>query len=180
MANVKRPFQPVWKGRLLCNYPDLVGWKTYGVQDLINPLFCDDFLTTISINNLFLVMLLCNFTGVKKANTMSKQWVSRPAVMRLAWRLYRENKRQLAFGACMVAAWKVLRLNAALQHGLVRFSFQKLNGEVREAVGTLRSDLFVVPPKTTDRPEFLTVVRYFDLDKNAIRSFRAERILRVA
>ena len=100
--------------------------------------------------------------------------------MLLAWQLYRANKGQIHFGQCIVAAWKVLRLNAALQEGLVRFSFQKMNGEVREAVGTLKPDLFTAPPKGTDRVEYMTLVRYYDVEKNAIRSFRAERIIQVA
>lgn len=112
---------------------------------------------------------------------MKNYEANRSIAMRLAWRLYRENRGQVALGHCIVAAWKVLRLNAALQEGLVRFTFRKMNGEVREAVGTLKSDLFVAtPPKVTERPEYLTHVRYFDVEKNAIRSFRAERLLQVA
>jgi hypothetical protein len=112
---------------------------------------------------------------------MKRYDLNRSIAMLLAWRIYRSNNGQVSFGQCMVSAWKVLRLNAALQEGLVRFTFQKVNGEVREAVGTLKADLFVAtPPKATDRPEFMTLVRYYDVEKNAIRSFRAERLIQVA
>lgn len=111
---------------------------------------------------------------------MNSNYLSHSAVMRLAWRLYEHNKRAIRLGDCMAAAHKVLRLNEAMQHGLVRFTFQKINGEVRNAIGTLRPDLFVAPPPTVEEPEGLTLVRYYDVEKNGIRSFRAERIVRVA
>ncbi len=103
----------------------------------------------------------------------------RAEVMRLAWAIRRKTPG-LDFGAAEEAAWKVLRLHTALQYGSVRFSFRKENGEVREAVGTLRADLFVQPPKPVERTERLTLMRYYDVEKNAIRSFRADRIVQVA
>lgn len=51
---------------------------------------------------------------------------------------------------------------------------------MREACGTLNPDLFQYEHKGSDRAESPTAIKYFDLDKNAWRSFRAERILKVA
>lgn len=105
--------------------------------------------------------------------------LNRSEVMNLAWALQQKNP-DLSRAAAEMAASKVLRLYHALQQGSVRFTFQKQNGEIRQAVGTLRPDLFVKPPKSIEQPEYLTVLRYYDMEKDAIRSFRAERILQVA
>lgn len=108
-----------------------------------------------------------------------KQQIKRSEVLLMAWAIRRQNQF-LTWGQCQAQAWKVIRLRAALRVGVASFTFQKNDGEVREAKGTLNAQLFQYEHKGTDRSESLTVVKYFDLDKNAWRSFRAERILTVA
>lgn len=108
-----------------------------------------------------------------------KQQISRSEVLTMAHAIRRQNQF-LTWGQCQAQAWKVARLRSALRAGATRFTFQKQDGEVREALGTLNNSLFQYEHKGTDRAECPTVVKYFDLDKNAWRSFRAERILQVA
>jgi hypothetical protein len=110
---------------------------------------------------------------------MKRHHINRSQAMVMAWILHRQSP-QLSFGQCMAAAWKTLRLYAALRDGTVRFSFRKENGELRQALGTLVPDLFVAPPKNSDYLEGMTLVRYFDVEKNAIRSCRADRLVQVA
>lgn len=108
-----------------------------------------------------------------------KQPFTRSEVLSLAWAIRRQNQF-LAWGQCQAQAWQVVRLRAALRAGATRFTFQKQDGEVREAYGTLNPALFQYEAKGSDRAENLTAIKYYDLDKQAWRSFRAERILRVA
>ena len=108
-----------------------------------------------------------------------KQQINRSEVLTLAHAIRRQNQF-LTWGQCQAQAWQVVRLRAALRAGATRFTFQKQDGEVREAYGTLNTALFQYDYKGTDRAESPTAIRYFDLDKNAWRSFRAERILQVA
>ena len=110
---------------------------------------------------------------------MSKSKINRSDVMKLAWAIRRKNP-VTSLADCQVAAWKVILLYQALRKGSVRFTFQKQNGEVRQAIGTLKPDMFVQPPKTTEQSTLLTVVRYYDMEKNAIRSFRADQLMQVA
>ena len=110
---------------------------------------------------------------------MSKFKFNRSEVMKLAWAIRRKNPA-LSLAHCQVAAWKVLLLQQALRKGSVRFSFQKRNGEVRRAIGTLKPDMFIQPPRSTEVSTQLILVRYYDMEKNAIRSFRADQILQVA
>lgn len=104
---------------------------------------------------------------------------NRSEILTLAWTIYRQNQF-LTFGQCQASAWKVAKLRVALRAGETRFTFQKTDGEVRTAVGTLNTSLFTYQHKGTDRAESVAVVKYFDLDKKAWRSFRAERILSIA
>ncbi|MEI6410270.1 MAG: SH3 beta-barrel fold-containing protein [Bacteroidota bacterium] len=108
-----------------------------------------------------------------------KQQINRSEVLKMAHAIRRQNQF-LTWGQCQAQAWKVARLRAALRTGATRFTFQKQDGEVREAYGTLNSELFQYDHKGSDRAESPTAIKYFDLEKNAWRSFRAERILQVA
>lgn len=103
----------------------------------------------------------------------------RSEVLTLAHAIRRQNSF-LTFGQCQVQAWKVVRLRSALHAGAVRFTFQKQDGQVRTAFGTLNQDLFNYTSKGAERNHSATVIKYYDLEKSAFRSFRAERILQVA
>lgn len=108
-----------------------------------------------------------------------KNQVSRKEVMTLAWQIKRQNQF-LTFGQAQRQAWQVCRLQTALRAGAVRFTFQKNDGEVREAYGTTNTALFTYTYKGEERAPAPCQIKYFDLEKSAWRSFRAERILSVA
>ncbi len=108
-----------------------------------------------------------------------KQQINRSEVLTLAHAIRRENA-SLSWGTCQRSAWKAARLRAALRTGPARFTFTKETGEVREALGTLNNDLFQYEYKGSGRTESKTAIRFFDLEKNAFRSCKAERILQVA
>ena len=60
-----------------------------------------------------------------------------------------------------------------LSKGVIKFKFKKLNGEIREAVGTTNLDK--IPSEkhpTTNRTYSNDTIRYFDLIKNEWRSFK--------
>ena len=76
---------------------------------------------------------------------------------------------------CVRRAWYFIRFNEWLSGGIVKFSFFKKDGSIREAVGT--KDLRIIPkdkwPKGSDAdhmPNYSTVA-FFDLDKQEWRSF---------
>lgn len=108
-----------------------------------------------------------------------KQQFNRSEILILAHQIRRQNQF-LTWGQCQAQAWQIVRLRTALRLGATRFVFQKQDGKVREAYGTLNPTLFQYEHKGSDRAESPTAIKYFDLDKNAWRSFRAERILKVA
>jgi WYL_2, Sm-like SH3 beta-barrel fold len=101
-------------------------------------------------------------------------------VFNLAWSMFRQN-RFLSFSYCLKTAWAIVKLQMSMRSNIVEFTFQKNDGETRRAVGTLDAARFDYSRKTsTSERELPNVIKYFDLEKNAFRSFRAERFLSVA
>lgn len=71
------------------------------------------------------------------------------------------------------------QLKSILKAGPLRFSFYKINGELREAFGT--TNLSRIPqsahPKGGDGPKGATC--YFDLDKDAWRAIGGNQIVMI-
>lgn len=74
-------------------------------------------------------------------------------------------------------AWKAARIYSDLLLGEVKFTYRKLNGEIRNAVGTLKNIDYL--RKTTgnayQRPA--DVLCYFDIEKKAFRSFTIQSLI---
>lgn len=61
---------------------------------------------------------------------------------------------------------------------VVRFCYQKLNGEIRTAVGTLQAQAVQANIEGTGIPKrFYGMFAYLDLEKMAWRGFKEERII---
>lgn len=71
-------------------------------------------------------------------------------------------------------------LKRRLQMGVVRFAYQKKDGTIREAFGTL--DRVIIKAKvkgTGTSPEEYQCCCYFDIEKGAFRSFRWENLIAI-
>lgn len=79
----------------------------------------------------------------------------------------------------LTKAWKVIKLKEAMKSDQVNFTYQKKDGTTRQATGTTSNQYFTYQRKT-DRPQSLTLVTYYDLEKKNFRSFQASNILQVA
>lgn len=104
----------------------------------------------------------------------TKQTLSK--VMKMAWQFVRKNGYNLS--QALKTAWANVKLHAALAKGIVKFHFQKVDGTIREAFGTL--DLAKVPaefqPKG-ERKEIPTTQTYFDTEKGAWRCFKKANLI---
>lgn len=100
---------------------------------------------------------------------------NRAAALSLAWSIRKECG--LPWGQCQKQAWAVVKLRNTLAVAIAEFSYTKESGETRKAHGTLCSDFFQYESKGTGAATKPTVVRYWDVDAGAFRSFRAERFL---
>lgn len=91
------------------------------------------------------------------------------SIMTTAWRFFRITGE--SFSECLRKAWANFKLVAAMRTRIVKFYFQKVDGSVREAYGTLRPDL-LPEIKGADQKRNDTVEVYFDTEKQAWRSYK--------
>ena len=78
----------------------------------------------------------------------------------------------------MKQSWKVLKLKEALKKGIVKFCYQKLNGEIRTAWGTLKEGL-IPETKGTERKKNESLITYYDNEKVTFRSFKIANLIKV-
>ena len=95
--------------------------------------------------------------------------------MRRAWEIFRATGK--AFAICLVKAWELYRLVKSMRSGVVRFSYQKTDGTLRKAAGTLKDTAALV--KGTGGPDNARTVRYYDVEAGGFRSFRVENLITV-
>ena len=109
---------------------------------------------------------------MSNANSLKK---TRPVILRGA---------QLDASNALKYAWWFESFRDQLRSGVYRFSYFKIDGDIREARGTL--DLSRIPaehqPKPLSgapdvRPESYETFRYYDIDAEGWRSFRLENFI---
>ena len=91
-------------------------------------------------------------------------------IMSMAWRFWRTTRQ--AFSECLKLAWRNFNLKRRMASEVVRFYFRKIDGSLREAWGTLRSDIVPAISGDNTRKKSETVQVYFDTEKNEWRCFK--------
>lgn len=118
-----------------------------------------------------------NKTFTKNPTKMSKTYFYKKMseLMRNAWFMVKNYGMSLA--DAMRQAWRIFKLKSAMHKGIVKFQFKKLDGTLRDAIGTLTEEVtsklvggqyYNPSPKT---------VPYFDCEKQEWRCFRKERLV---
>lgn len=97
-------------------------------------------------------------------------------IMTLAWQFVKKNGYTMS--EALKVAWRNFKLKQAMYKGIVRFHFQKVDGSLREAFGTLKEDLL---PTTqgTGRKANNTLQTYFDTEKGEWRCFKLANLVRI-
>lgn len=98
-------------------------------------------------------------------------------VMSLAWQFVKRNGYTMS--EALKCAWANVKLRAALNKRIVKFYFQKVNGEIREAYGTLKTEL-IPETKGDERKRNDTVQVYFDTEKSEYRCFKKANLIKIA
>ena len=102
--------------------------------------------------------------------------ISKSLVMKSAWSVYKKADVK-SISEAMRLAWKAIKLKAEMAKGVVTFSFRKTNGEIRTAVGTLKSSMVNYQPKGTGGKPSYSTVAYWDMERDAFRSFRIASLI---
>ena len=98
-------------------------------------------------------------------------------VMQTAWMFVKQEGMEL--GEAMKVAHLNYRLRGMLFKGHARFVYRKLNGETREAVGTLCGGVFDNTIVGTGHATPKRNQLYWDDESNEFRSFRKANLVRI-
>lgn len=99
-------------------------------------------------------------------------------VMNDAWRMFKVTGE--SFSECLKRSWQLLKLKAQMEKRTVQFFYQKMNGEIRQAFGTLRDDVIADNVKGTGRKPNENLFTYFDTEKGEFRCFKKFNIIKIA
>lgn len=102
---------------------------------------------------------------------MKRQELSK--IMHRAWAIARATGK--AFAVALSKAWALYRLTKRMHTGAVRFAYEKADGSLRRALGTLKDTAALV--KGTGRPDDGRTVKYYDVEANGWRSFKVENFV---
>ena len=100
------------------------------------------------------------------------------SVMKLAWQFVKKNG--FSMSEALRVAWMNIKLRAQMKLRIVKFYFQKVDGTIREAYGSLSEDLLPVVTGESKRKSNDTLQVYFDTEKQSFRSFKKANLVRIA
>ena len=98
-------------------------------------------------------------------------------IMRLAWSFVRRNGYSIS--EALKSAWRNAKLKAAMKSRIVKFYFQKVDGSVREAFGTLAEKYIPATVGEDNRRKNDTVQVYFDTEKGEWRCYKKANLLNI-
>lgn len=98
-------------------------------------------------------------------------------IMQQAWQFVRRNGMNMS--EALTVAWRNIKIKVMMKTRIVKFYFQKVDGSIREAYGTLKENLI---PATvgSDRKRNDTVSTYFDTEKQEWRCFKKANLINIA
>lgn len=97
-------------------------------------------------------------------------------IFKLAWQFVKRNGYKLS--EALKCAWLNIKLKAEMKKRIIKFYFQKIDGSLREAYGTMNPD--IIPAPTGTRKPVDTVQTYFDTEKQEYRCFKKANLIRIA
>ena len=99
-------------------------------------------------------------------------------VMCLTWQMVKRNGYSMS--EALKTAWMNIKLKAAMKERIVKFYFQKVDGSIREAYGTLKYSLLPDSKGTDSRKKSDTVQTYFDTERGEFRCYKVANLVKIA
>ena len=100
------------------------------------------------------------------------------AIMQTAWQFVKRNGFTMA--EALKAAWLNFKLKMAMAVRIVKFYFQKVDGSIREAYGTLNPAIMPQISGNDNRRKNDTVQVYYDSEVQGYRCYKKANLLRIA
>ena len=98
-------------------------------------------------------------------------------IMLSAWNIAKKNS--LTISDALKRAWRNASLKARLTMGIVEFTFRKIDGTIRKACGTLKTELLPPMKREGGTKSNENVQVYFDIEKQMFRSFRKSNLITI-
>ena len=98
-------------------------------------------------------------------------------VMQQAWAFVKKNGYSMS--EALKVAWLNVKLKAQLKKRIVKFYFQKVDGSLREAFGTL-SESVIPQTQSNGRKMNDTCQVYFDTERESWRCFKKANLIKIA
>mgnify|MGYP002627288761 CR=1 FL=1 len=99
-------------------------------------------------------------------------------IMSLAWQFVKRNGYTMS--EALRVAWANFRLKLMMRQRIVRFWFQKVDGSLREAFGTLATGIIPTVAGADNRKRNDTVQTYYDTEKQEWRCYKKANLMRVS
>ena len=97
--------------------------------------------------------------------------------MSLAWSFVKRNG--FSMSEALKVAWANMKLKLQMKSKIVKFYFQKVDGSIREAYGTLKDSLLPDSKGTDSRKKSDTVQTYFDTERGEFRCFKKANLIKI-
>lgn len=97
-------------------------------------------------------------------------------LMRTAWQFVKCNGFKMS--EALKQAWLQFKLKVKMTRGIVKFYYQKVDGTIREAYGTLAERL--LPPTGGNRRTNKTVQTYYDTEVEDWRCYKIANLIKIA
>lgn len=102
--------------------------------------------------------------------------VNRSKLFKVAHAILRKSEAS-TWSEALKAAWKAMKVYTGMLIGTVEFTFRKVNGEVRKAVGTLHDLHYQAKGTGSHTDKNADVICFWDVEKQAFRSFKAVTLM---
>lgn len=99
-------------------------------------------------------------------------------VMSMAWRFFKVTGEN--FSECLKRTWQVYKLAKEMKKRTVQFFYQKVNGEIRQAFGTMAEEVIHDKVKGAGRAKNEDLFTYWDTEKESFRSFKKFNLIKIA
>lgn len=120
-------------------------------------------------------MFYITFVSQSKLKTLQHMKKNfRTSVFKRAYEMMKATGK--TFSICLSKAWAIYRLSKRMKKETVRFTYEKADGTLRKAIGTLKDINNLI--KGTGKENYKTF-NYYDVEAKGFRSFKVENLISI-